>query len=578
MPRQREIQQGRAIMAHTFTALACRLLLVLLAMHGCTAPRGAAAAGPCSSTSITIAVYRASDIYTRLQYKATQTVRLELQRDLLLTAPVRLLAGFSCTILTSASSGRAGATAAGGYALRYASPSGSRFPLLQATNVSNLVLTKLSFTGSTDPDAARAMCGPAELGREVGYGADAPCPGALVYRAWGVTVSHVAFTGLRLDLFRVTQSVVQACAFELGGANLAGARVGLAGSAPGLVKSGVVLQHNRFRGGVEAVLLFRGAVGVTVRRNEIVNPRFTGVQCGSGTSNAGDCMLNAIDGNRVNFEPGFAPVLDASGFYFDTHWTNPGNSMRCNYVLRGRHCLYLDYATSGVTVDGLVCAHNLDGVKLNAGHNNLVSGVVTVNHTECGGWMSCQNYGVNNCLPGRIGATAWSPARARLGLDSSAARAAWPFLARLCTQTSVRGVSCNGGSVPASESGACSGVPTENVIRLSIVDSRRKAPWHEPRYRFCEGFPNIARMNTLAYQYYYTAENVLRPGQVSPPWADVAFLDRAGEDFGLASRSVIWKQYDGVRSCPKSQVGASDLSDDQAFKYFSVWRTVPLSY
>lgn len=155
----------------------------------------------------------------------------------------------------------------------------------------------------------------------------------------------------------------------------------------------------------------------------------------------------------------------------------------------------------------------------------------------------------------------------------------YPWLHTLCQQTSARGVRCN--TLPiatVANSGGCSGIPTDNVIKLSIVDSRRKAPWHEPSYRHCENFPNIAKLNTLSYRYYYTAQNTLRPGQVSPPWDNVGFIDRPGNDFGLTAASAIRKQYAGFRSCPKSAVGVKQVPDAAAYKYFNAWRTVKLSY
>ena len=44
-----------------------------------------------------------------------------------------------------------------------------------------------------------------------------------------------------------------------------------------------------------------------------------------------------------------------------------GNVFRCNYVVGPEHCYYLDYCTSGVTVEGGACIGVHNGVKLNTG-------------------------------------------------------------------------------------------------------------------------------------------------------------------------------------------------------------------
>ena len=44
-----------------------------------------------------------------------------------------------------------------------------------------------------------------------------------------------------------------------------------------------------------------------------------------------------------------------------------GNVYTCNYAIGNVHCYYLDYCSSGVTVNGGACINSADGVKLNAG-------------------------------------------------------------------------------------------------------------------------------------------------------------------------------------------------------------------
>ena len=45
-----------------------------------------------------------------------------------------------------------------------------------------------------------------------------------------------------------------------------------------------------------------------------------------------------------------------------------GNKLSCNYVVGGSHCLYLDYASSNVEVNGGACINVTDGaIKINMG-------------------------------------------------------------------------------------------------------------------------------------------------------------------------------------------------------------------
>lgn len=85
--------------------------------------------------------------------------------------------------------------------------------------------------------------------------------------------------------------------------------------------------------------------------------------------------------------------------------------MSCNYVEGGEHCLYLDWASSGITVDGGVCHNNRNGLKLNTGHSNSVTSLIVSNPKGLAGWISCQNYDVNNCEqdPGSV----WEDQRAQ---------------------------------------------------------------------------------------------------------------------------------------------------------------------
>ncbi|CAI5481171.1 unnamed protein product [Closterium sp. Yama58-4] len=116
--------------------------------------------------------------------------------------------------------------------------------------------------------------------------------------------------------------------------------------------------------------MYAGTVGTIIANNFITDFQFGAVQCGQGDGNVADCMLNTIQDNLITAESTIYPVPngDGSGIYYDLHWYNPGNLDTCNYIIGGTHCYYLDFVTSGLTIDGAVCIRNHDGVKINTGH------------------------------------------------------------------------------------------------------------------------------------------------------------------------------------------------------------------
>ena len=44
-----------------------------------------------------------------------------------------------------------------------------------------------------------------------------------------------------------------------------------------------------------------------------------------------------------------------------------GNIAKCNYVLNGDHCMYLDNLSSGIAITGGACINTADGMKVNNG-------------------------------------------------------------------------------------------------------------------------------------------------------------------------------------------------------------------
>ncbi|CAI5476725.1 unnamed protein product [Closterium sp. Yama58-4] len=116
------------------------------------------------------------------------------------------------------------------------------------------------------------------------------------------------------------------------------------------------------------IVLYQGAIGVIVRNNYVHDFIFAGIRCGADVHYAADCVLATISYNIVVAAgTNRSGDQDAAGIYFCTHWFSPANLAECNYVFNGDHCYYLDYVTSGVTVNGGACVGTYDGIKVNNG-------------------------------------------------------------------------------------------------------------------------------------------------------------------------------------------------------------------
>ncbi|CAI5493204.1 unnamed protein product [Closterium sp. Naga37s-1] len=177
----------------------------------------------------------------------------------------------------------------------------------------------------------------------------------------------------RVEVARANHSRIDSMDVLVKATNQPGAIVVmLSGDGPNLIRSNVVISNNNVRtegtigqGAAVGIMLYRGAVGVDVIGNRISHFSLASLQLGWGQSNVGDAMLALVTKNDIIH--GFGQLGDSAGIYLDTHWVNPGNILRCNYVQRGGHCLYLDWVSSGTVVDGLVCEQTADGMKLNTG-------------------------------------------------------------------------------------------------------------------------------------------------------------------------------------------------------------------
>ncbi|CAI5463263.1 unnamed protein product [Closterium sp. Yama58-4] len=292
------------------------------------------------------------------------------------------------------------------------------------------------------------------------------------------------------------------------------------------------------------VLLHVGAVGAVVRNNYVHDFVFAGITCGNMVHSQGDCMLSTISNNLVvaagrNLTGGW----DATGIYFVTHWNNPGNLAECNYIIGGDHCYYLDYASSGVTIRGGACIGTVDGMKVNNGKWNCIEHVVMKGTEGTPGWCTCLTATVCNCLkdPGNY----WDRMRAKY-YSSAAFQQKWPWMKSICNETAINGVTCNtnaAGTLKDTDTGKCSGLPTNNYIDLVLVDVKDA----ELNYRYCEGkLPNAPKLNT--HQHINVTAHSAK------------FFYYGSNDLGVMKGSPIFKKRPGFKSCPRRNVGPKKWS------------------
>eukprot|EP00850_Spirogloea_muscicola_P010828 SM000065S20177 [mRNA] locus=s65:131431:133518:- [translate_table: standard] len=318
--------------------------------------------------------------------------------------------------------------------------------------------------------------------------------------------------------------------------DFANIRITESGDAPALIQSRIVVSNCDVSGGIIGVMLCAGAVGVTVVHNSFHNFGWAGVQIGQGIHNTGDASLNNVSWNYVARPIQTHTVDDSGGIYMDLHWINPGNHLSCNYIIGGEHCLYLDYAPVGVTVDGLVCLDTFNGVKQNQGKSNNITGV-TVVRSGVAAWIGCLLFDINNCDndPGSF----WEMRR-RTMFNSPEMNQRFPDMKPICTELSIGDEPCNPpGSVSAAVSAGCSGLPTRNFMEVAVVESTTDKL---PEYQSCDDVTNVAELNSMRSVAVATVEEAL-------------FTDANNEDYGLTPDSPIYATFPGHRSCPRALVG-----------------------
>ncbi|CAI7855974.1 unnamed protein product, partial [Closterium sp. NIES-54] len=301
------------------------------------------------------------------------------------------------------------------------------------------------------------------------------------------------------------------------------------------------------------IVLYFGAVGVTVSNNYVHDFIFAGIVCGAFVSYVGDCMLSTISNNLVVATGrNISGDMDASGIYFNTHWFNPGNLAECNYVIGGDQCYYLDFASSGVTIRGGACIDTYAGMKVNNGKSNVIEDVVVKNTRWTPGWSTCLTAEVVNC--GKKPGSYWEQMR-RKYYNSAQMNQNWPWMQTVCSEMGVNGVPCNSnarGTLNATLTGKCSGLPTRNSLMLVLVGALD----YDMDFKYCEDLPNTPRINS---HRYINVTNV----------ADAQFLDFVEDDLGVKRGSSLYKTRPNFKSCPRSEVGPKKLLERSYYENFN---------
>ncbi|GJP84360.1 hypothetical protein CLOP_g14421 [Closterium sp. NIES-67] len=403
------------------------------------------------------------------------------------------------------------------------------------------------------------------------------CPVLHIYRAWAVTFANGRIHG-RTDVYRSGTTEFSYMKLwndyydkDLVYHSWSTIRFAACGDPINLIRSLNKVTNCEIRGSWTPVLMYAGTVGTIIANNLITDFQFGGVQCGQGDGNVADCMLNTIQDNIITAESAIYPIPngDGSGIYYDLHWYNPGNLDTCNYIIAGMHCYYLDFVTSGLTIDGAVCIRNHDGVKINTGHANKISSVIIVKPQWQSGIMSCQNWCDNNCnsWAGRgLGYKWYTTFVSRF--ETPGWRKNWPFLSDMCTRTEwAPGIKCNPTppveaaknwtgycsqhlhynsgkqlSASANATANCSGVPGLNHVEMIVINGTRNR-W-DPYYINCDALPSVRPTNNITTT------------TVNYPWGFFDFDNLTAEDFGVSNLSSrMYQLYPKFMTCSRRRAG-----------------------
>eukprot|EP00850_Spirogloea_muscicola_P009811 SM000056S17929 [mRNA] locus=s56:121699:131627:- [translate_table: standard] len=481
---------------------------------------------PCSVDQVTINASSTTDILSRTQYSANQTVVLVLQNDIVLGSTLAITSKFSCTIFKSAASP--------GYTLSAASDT---FAAIRVSgSAHDILFTGVSVFIPIDGNSSTTAC--AYTAITLSQNKPQPCPAIYIAGAFNVQITKARVYG-RIDLHDASWITIDSMTLTSYKAGI-NVRVGTGcGNSNGLTRSNIRVTNNNIFSGDTGVLVAGSAVGVTVSNNYCHDLHWACVQIGLGSGNVADAQMNNVSNNYIVVHKN-DKVTDAAGIYFATHWYNPGNYLSCNYVIGGEHCIYVDYASSGLTIDGAVCVNTTNGIKQNNGKYNTITSVLAVNTKNNAGWISCQNF-KNNCLnaPG----SGWFARGMAKYPPGGVIANQNPWYPNVCSQTQVNGIPCNpgDGAFDANVTANCSGLPTGNIHQYAIV---KAASQHRPMFTECEGLVSVPQLNSVSWVEYNQA-TALQDN----------FVNAAAGDFGLKAGAPILATNPRFKSCPRSMAG-----------------------
>eukprot|EP00475_Leptophrys_vorax_P039939 TRINITY_DN7321_c0_g2_i3.p1 TRINITY_DN7321_c0_g2~~TRINITY_DN7321_c0_g2_i3.p1 ORF type:complete len:661 (+),score=13.31 TRINITY_DN7321_c0_g2_i3:256-2238(+) len=518
--------------------------------------------GPCSTSTISLTVSQQSDFAQRLQYPNTTTVVLYITGNITLTTMQTFNSSYSCTIVRPQP---------GLVDMPWLWLPNTLTPAVRIDTVTNMQWNGIAigFPWIMGPSGMSACNVLPE------FPSKWTCPVLHVYRGWAVTFSNGKVYG-RTDVYRsgATEFSYMKLYVDWYDGMLfsySTIRFALCGDPLSLIRSLNKVTNCDIRGSWTSVMMYAGAVGIIVANNYITDFQFSGVQCGMGDGNVADCMLNTVQDNYITAVSSVYPTPngDGSGIYYDLHWYNPGNLDSCNYIVGGTHCHYLDFTTTGLTIEGSVCVRNHDGIKINTGHANKISSYLVVSPQWQSGIMSCQNWCDNNCnsWAGRGLGYRWYTGYVGR-FDTPQWRANWPHLADLCNRTDWLGVACNPDppvefaknwtgycsqyltysplgkqqSANFNYTGRCSGVPGLNHVEIIVVNGTN-GRWN-PYYINCDALPSVGQTNnitSISFNYNLQA---------------FKFDNITGDDFGVSNLSdLIYQKYPNFMSCSRKRVG-----------------------
>eukprot|EP00475_Leptophrys_vorax_P013662 TRINITY_DN20033_c0_g1_i7.p1 TRINITY_DN20033_c0_g1~~TRINITY_DN20033_c0_g1_i7.p1 ORF type:complete len:288 (-),score=-11.28 TRINITY_DN20033_c0_g1_i7:258-1121(-) len=177
------------------------------------------------------------------------------------------------------------------------------------------------------------------------------------------------------------------------------------------------------------------------------------------------------------------------------------------------------------------------------------------------GYISCQNYNVNNCdQPNGI---KWADQLVKY-YQTPAIKTLFPFLTDFCNRTAINGVNCNEGkssTPPANATGRCSGLPTENTVELvtATSDGSTRSAFFQSN---CATFAAVPKLNKIDYL----------PLKLSA----AGFIDPAKGNFGLnvttnaTSPSPILQKFPRFRSCAVGEIGPKPVACSTYFAMHNI--------